>query len=89
MVIPGATTGHLHSSWRRQQGDEGNRNEDDNGYYLRATATYTDITTVMDDIDDSPGTTSARRIQKTEVPRRLRLRYLKRTCAIQMMQYRY
>ena len=47
MVIPGATTDTF--TPREDNKATKETNEDDDGHYLRATATYTDITTVMDD----------------------------------------
>ena len=47
MVIPGATTDTF--TPREDNKATKETDEDDNGYYLRATATYTDITSDMDD----------------------------------------
>ena len=45
-VIPGATTGTYTPSGVDDKDTD--RNENDNGYYLRAIATYTDITSFPD-----------------------------------------
>ena len=49
-VIPGATT-DTYTPVGVDNKKTTDRNENDNGYYLRATATYTDITSHMDDMD--------------------------------------
>lgn len=58
-VIPGATMGSYTPVG--VDNDKTNRNENDNGYYLRVVSTYTDITSHRDDMTD---TTRDERTQK-------------------------
>lgn len=75
-VIPGATTG-TYTPVGVDDKKTTDRNENDNGYYLRAIATYTDITSFDDDLettdrdertqkDDGSGATLARVATETD-----------------------